>query len=154
MVTFKPLEESDYQLLLDWLQAPHIKKWWDDGDDTIEKVTKHYSSDPDTTFRFIIQNSNQQFGYIQYYLLPENAVGVDLFVAETEYLNQGFGTDAVVSFIDKLVTEHNPSKIVIDPAPENGRAIRCFEKSGFMFDRIGLGADNKPAYFMVMERDA
>lgn len=28
-ITFKALHESDFPLLLKWLKAPHVKKWWD-----------------------------------------------------------------------------------------------------------------------------
>lgn len=27
-ITFKPLHESHFPLLLKWLESPHIKKWW------------------------------------------------------------------------------------------------------------------------------
>jgi hypothetical protein len=27
-ITFEPLHESHFPLLLKWLEAPHVKKWW------------------------------------------------------------------------------------------------------------------------------
>ncbi|NBO24779.1 MAG: aminoglycoside adenylyltransferase, partial [Chlamydiae bacterium] len=28
-ITFAPLAESHFSLLLKWLESPHVKKWWD-----------------------------------------------------------------------------------------------------------------------------
>lgn len=28
-IAFKPLTKSDFPLLLKWLEAPHVKAWWD-----------------------------------------------------------------------------------------------------------------------------
>jgi hypothetical protein len=28
-ITFIPLQESHFPLLLKWLEAPHVKAWWD-----------------------------------------------------------------------------------------------------------------------------
>lgn len=53
ILSFRPLIEADYPTLLEWLQRPHIKKWWDDGDDTLEKVVEHYAAEDDTK-RFIL----------------------------------------------------------------------------------------------------
>ena len=154
MVSFRPLEESDFPLLLDWLQRPHVKEWWDDGDDTLAKVSQHYSRDPDTTFRFVIQSDDSHtIGYIQYYLESGDVVGIDLFISELALLNRGLGTEVTTTFVNMIKEQLNPMKIVIDPEPENHRAIRCYEKAGFVLDRIGLGEDGKQAYFMFMERD-
>ncbi|HIE86424.1 MAG: GNAT family N-acetyltransferase [bacterium] len=154
MVSFRPLKESDYPLLFDWLQRPHVKEWWDDGDDTLAKVSRHYSSDPDTTFRYIVQSDDSSpIGYIQYYLEPDEVVGVDLLIGEPALLNQGIGTEVITTFVEMVYSWRDPKKIVIDPEPENIRAIRCYEKAGFVFDKIGLGEDGKQAYFMLMDRD-
>ncbi len=128
MVTFKLLEESDFRLLYDWLQKPHIKEWWDDGDDTLAKVAQHYSSDPNTTFRFIVKNENSHpVGYIQYYLKPKGIVGIDLFIGQPTLLSKGLGTEIVTTFLEMIAAQLNPVKIIIDPEPENLRAIRCCE---------------------------
>ena len=44
-ITFKPLNESHFPLLLKWLESPHVKKSWDqDVTYTIELVKEKYSS--------------------------------------------------------------------------------------------------------------
>jgi aminoglycoside 6'-N-acetyltransferase len=44
-ITFEPLHESHFPLLLKWLEAPHVKKWWDqDVTYTMDLVREKYSS--------------------------------------------------------------------------------------------------------------
>lgn len=44
-ITFEPLHESHFPLLLKWLEAPHVKKWWNrDVTYTMELVREKYSS--------------------------------------------------------------------------------------------------------------
>jgi len=40
MLSFRPLLPADFPLLLAWLSRPHVKEWWDDGEDTLEKVAR------------------------------------------------------------------------------------------------------------------
>ena len=43
--TFTPLAESHFQLLLKWLETPHVKKWWDqDVTYTMDLVREKYGS--------------------------------------------------------------------------------------------------------------
>lgn len=42
-ITFEPLHESYFPLLLKWLEAPHVKKWWDqDVTYTLELVKEKF----------------------------------------------------------------------------------------------------------------
>ncbi len=57
----------------------------------------------------------------------------DLFIGEEKYLDQGYGTEIVKEFVDYLFVTFNVTKMLIDPAKDNLRAIRCYEKAGFTF---------------------
>jgi hypothetical protein len=45
---------SAIALLLTWLSNEHVKQWWNDGDDTLEKVALHYGAEKPDVARFII----------------------------------------------------------------------------------------------------
>jgi aminoglycoside 6'-N-acetyltransferase len=77
-ITFKPLHESHFPLLLKWLETQHVKKWWDqDVTYTMELVRKKYSSyikgyklvdgQQKPIQAFIIHNNQNPVGYIQIY---------------------------------------------------------------------------------------
>jgi RimJ/RimL family protein N-acetyltransferase len=155
-LAFRPLTPDDYPLLLDWLQRPHVKEWWDDGDDTLEKVAAHYS-DPDAE-RFIllyrdpVTEEARPIGYFQYYLEEEGVVGIDQFIGEADLLNRGLGTAAVRAFLQLVIARENPRRIILDPEPENARAIRCYEKVGFRHYETVPTEDGKQAYMMKIDR--
>lgn len=154
---FRPMTPDDYPLLLDWLQRPHVKEWWDDGDDTLAKVAAHYS-DPDAE-RFILlyrdparPAEGRPIGYFQSYQEDEGVVGIDQFIGDADLLNRGLGTAAVRAFLQLVIARQNPRRIILDPEPENARAIRCYEKAGFRHYETVLTEDGKRAYMMKIDR--
>ena len=153
MFRFRPLTANDFPILLKWLSRNHVKQWWDDGDDTLEKVARHYGA-ADETARFVLVEANNEsekpIGYFQYYFAAENSIGIDQFIGEEDYLNRGVGTRAIKMFIELIKRKHAPQTIILDPSPENKRAIRCYEKVGF---RHYEGGENQTAYMMRLSLD-
>ena len=155
MVAFRNFRDSDFETMFRWLQKPHVKEWWDDGDDTIEKVIDHYSKETDVVSRYILQSDiHEPIGFFQFYFESEGVVGIDQFIGEESLLNKGIGTEAVKIFVEMINSDLNPNVIIVDPEPGNKRAIRCYEKVGFHFTEVSVGENGKEAYFMRMERDA
>ncbi len=146
MIHFRPICSNDFILLLDWLQRPHVKKWWDEGDDTIDKVTAHYSSDTKNTKRFIVEFDGEDAGYFQYYRFDYRHIGADQFLADRDGLSKGIGTRCLLAFIDLIIANEGPEIISVDPHPENQRAIRCYEKCGFVHD---ASRSASTTYFMI-----
>jgi ADP-ribose pyrophosphatase YjhB (NUDIX family)/RimJ/RimL family protein N-acetyltransferase len=151
-ITFEPLHESHFPLLLKWLETPHVKKWWDqDVKYTLELVREKYGSyvkgykledgQQKPIQGFIIYSSQNPVGYIQIYNaydfprsmsllgLPENLGAFDIFIGEAAVLQQGLGSKAILEFLrqhGKLYTH-----IFVDPDSNNVAAIKAYEKAGF-----------------------
>lgn len=151
-ITFKPLHESHFPLLLKWLEAPHVKKWWDqDVTYTMDFVHEKYSSYvkgnkleggmQKPIQAFIIYSDQNPVGYIQiynaYYFprskallgLPSNLGAFDIFIGEEEVLKQGLGSKAISQFLELHGNQY--SYIFADPDSNNLAAIKCYEKAGF-----------------------
>jgi RimJ/RimL family protein N-acetyltransferase len=154
MFEFKPLTADDFPLLLEWLSKEHVKEWWNDGDDTLEKVALHYGRNDDTV-RFILleteKGDKKPIGYFQYYFATDNSIGIDQFIGEEEFLNRGVGEQAIKMFVEMITRRHRPNWIVLDPSPENKRAIRCYEKVGFKHYETERKGDGSSAYLMRLE---
>ena len=152
ILEFEPLTKSHFPLLLKWLEAPHVKKWWDqDVTYTLDLVHEKYRSYvkgykladgiQKAIQCFIIHNNQTPVGYVQLYNaydflrshpltdLPENLCAFDIFIGEAECLKKGIGSRA----IDQFLKEHAAgySHIFVDPANDNIAAIRTYEKAGF-----------------------
>jgi RimJ/RimL family protein N-acetyltransferase len=59
-------------------------------------------------------------------------LGIDLFLADEARLNQGLGTRLIEAFVSKLFQDLSVWRIQVDPDPTNGRAIRSYQKAGFV----------------------
>ena len=158
MISFQPLTAEDFPLLLSWLAKPHVKAWWDDGDDTLEKVAASYEDEPGTE-RFLISyqespsESVSPIGYIQSYQEEDGGIGIDLFLGEERFLHRGIGTQVLQSFLQQMIDRHAPPYFIIDPQLENTRAIRCYEKVGFRHITTVMNEAGKLAYMMRLDRD-
>lgn len=148
-IDIRPLDAGDYPLLLTWLQQPHVREWWDDGDDTIEKVAASFGDD-DGCERYLIMADERAVGYIQSYWVEGNSAGLDLFIGEPDAVGRGLGPQVIRAFIARELAPRNPARIIIDPDPANRRAIRCYTKAGFRHYATVLNDEGKPAYMMEL----
>ncbi len=151
---FRVFTTDDFPLMLEWLSKAHVKEWWNDGDDTLEKVARHYGMKDDVA-RFILVDvdrcNEKPIGYFQYYFVPDGSTGIDQFIGEEDYINKGVGERAIRKFVDLVMKEHEPTGIILDPSPDNKRAIRCYEKVGFRHYTIEKAENGEVAYMMRLE---
>lgn len=150
-ITFLPLDQSHFPLLLAWLQAPYVKAWWDkDVVWTPELVqakygeyAKGFKTEDGIQKKiraFVICSDGLPIGYIQTYNaydfkrskpltgLSEDLGAFDMFIGEASYLNKGLGSRALALFLDTY-SEHKYT--FADPDCDNLAAIRAYEKAGF-----------------------
>ncbi len=152
-INFEPLKEKDLPMLLEWLLREHVKEWWDEGEDTIEKVRTAYAPEVGVSryVMFVKYSPNEgrrAAGYFQHYKAGNDVVGIDLFIGEPDLINIGLGTEALKRFVLLISERESPAKIVLDPDPENLRAIRCYEKAGFRHYETVRSSDGKESYMM------
>jgi RimJ/RimL family protein N-acetyltransferase len=147
MFRFRHLSPNDFPLMLEWLSAKHVREWWNDGDDTLEKVAAHYGA-VDETRRFLLLDDEKPIGYFQYYFAENNSIGIDQFIGDETYLNRGVGEKTIKMFVELIAEKHNPAFIILDPSPENARAVRCYEKVGFCHYETRKLENGEAAYMM------
>ena len=152
---FQPLDESHFDLLLRWFEAPHVKKWWDqDIVYTAELVREKYASyvkgykqingvnRPIHAYLFYADKTAA--GYIQIYRahdfshrkqLDEKHLklgAIDLLIGEESCLGQNLGSKAIIEFLNRHGSAY--SHIVVDPDWNNVAAIKCYAKAGFRME--------------------
>ena len=152
MFKFRLMVSGDFPQMFEWFSKEHIKQWWNDGDDTLEKVALHYGEKSDDVKRFILvemkEGCEKPIGYFQYYFAPDNQIGIDQFIGEENYIDKGVGEKTIKMFIELIMRRHKPNAIVLDPSPDNIRAIRCYEKVGFEHYETKKTEDGNSAYLM------
>ncbi|MGD0354376.1 MAG: GNAT family N-acetyltransferase [Dehalococcoidia bacterium] len=78
-----------------------------------------------------------------------NSVGeIGILIGEKTYWSQGYGTDAVKTFVTHIFETSEINRIILRTLNWNSRAQRCFEKCGFQ----AFGNLSKGGYdFMLMD---
>jgi RimJ/RimL family protein N-acetyltransferase len=151
-ITFMPLTESHFPLLLEWLEKPHVKAWWDPNvkwtlaliQEKYSDYVKGYKLDngiPKPIKAYIICAEDKPIGYVQIYNaydfprepplsgFPKNLGTFDIFIGNEKYLKRNVGSKAIIKFFN--LHAHQYSQIFVDPDPSNIAAIKCYEKAGF-----------------------
>lgn len=80
-----------------------------------------------------METGGELVGPIQYHEEDEpdfRHAGVDIFLAGRAQ-GRGLGTDAVRTLARYLIDERGHHRLTIDPAADNARAMRTYEKVGF-----------------------
>ena len=158
-IDFKPVTKGDLPRLLSWFAEPHVAAWWGEPGEEVALV-RDMIDGLDSTRPFIIQLDGQPVGYLQYWSLgelqteewvedhpwltafPPEAVGIDIAIGEPNLTGHGIGPAALGLFARRLVDSGYPI-IVMDPDPDNDRALRAFEKAGFApVSEPGIGGDD------------
>ncbi len=141
--TFRPMTNADLALIQRWLETPEVQRWWGDPDEQYELVSSDLTH-PDMD-QFIVSYDSRAFAYIQCYALstwnqgfgvqPAGTRGIDQFIGEPDLLGCGHGSNFIRQFVEDLLLNGKP-RIVTDPDPTNARAVRAYEKAGFLRDRL------------------
>jgi RimJ/RimL family protein N-acetyltransferase len=169
-ISLRRLRSSDLDLLHRWLNAPHVRRWWYDEGTSRKEIEDHYLpriEGRETVKPFMILHQNHPIGYVQSYPISdeddegyarlvdvEHSAGVDLFIGEPAYAYRGLGRHIIRAFISVHVFPDPGVKVcVIGPEPENGAAIRAYEKAGFRFFKtIQVPRIPEPEYLMMLTR--
>ncbi len=173
-IIFRPLAEADLTLLHRWLNTPHVSQWWEVNG----KINPDYSAvsgkfmprirglEPVNCFlvlydtrpvAFIESCRMEDFPTEKAALrIPANAVGVDTFIGETDFLHKGFGAVYIRKFLKEIIfREPGINSCIVDPEPANKIAVRAWEKAGFNFShQVWNGEDKVMPQIMTVSREA
>jgi aminoglycoside 6'-N-acetyltransferase len=143
---FRAMEMGDLPLMHEWLQRPHVRRWWRKGE-TYEQVVDIYSpaiEGWDPTDLYFVLLDGREIGFIQTYLVmdyPEYAsligvgegtAGVDLFIADPALTGRGIGSEILRRFVSRIIfASETTRRCVAGPEAANVASTRAFEKAGF-----------------------
>lgn len=166
VVSLRLMTEQDLTMLHEWLNRPHILEWWKDDCLSLAEVRKHYmpsSLAQENVTPYIGLLNGEPFAYAQSYIAlgagdgwwedetDPGVRGIDQSIAYPQLLNKGLGTKLVQAMVNLLFSDPQVTKVQTDPAPENLRAIRCYEKAGFRQVKTITTPDG-PAIYMLRNR--
>ncbi len=169
-VTLRPMTERDLPMLHEWLNRPHIAEWWggDETRPTLEEVRQHYLPRvlaEEAITPYIAMLGHEPIGYAQSYIAmgsgdgwwedetDPGVRGIDQLLANPEQLGKGLGTRLVRGLVELLFADQAVTKVQTDPTPRNLRAIRCYEKAGFVQHKV-ISTPDGLAVYMIQTRQS
>ena len=131
-----------------WLRRPHVARWWLDPP-TLLELERDYlprAKNESSTRAYIALLAEEPIGFIQSYVAlgsgdgwweletDPGTRGIDQFLANSDQLGRGLGSTMVNAFVELLFQDPAVTKVQTDPSPDNVRAIRSYQRAGFVID--------------------
>jgi aminoglycoside 6'-N-acetyltransferase len=158
--SFRPVGEEDLGMLRQWLEAPHVARWWGDVDDSLGEIRSHMA-EGSTVEAFIVALDDAPFAYIQSYDMdreighpyapqPAATFGIDQSIGIESLTGKGHGPAMMRAFCGRLFSA-GARRIITDPETTNDNAIRAYEKAGFVKNRI-ITSEYGTVWLMTLDR--
>ena len=131
LVQLRPAHRADIADLVRIRRLPEVYERWRGGDDMVAAVEDDLG-DPKVT-AYVIVFERKVVGLVQWEEEQDpdyRHASVDIYVDPAVH-GRGVGTDAVRTLVRHLLVDRGHHRVVIDPAADNGAAIRSYEKVGF-----------------------
>lgn len=137
--SFRLASRDDLPRLRRWLSAPDVARWWGNPTEQFELLRADLI-EPRMTMR-IVSFNGRPFAYAQDYEvhawpqahlahLPQGSRVIDSFIGWPSMIGRGHG-QAYLRLLAELLCAEGAPLVMIDPAEENLRARRAYEKAGF-----------------------
>jgi RimJ/RimL family protein N-acetyltransferase len=146
-VTLRPATLKDRKPIFDWLTNSDLTKFmmgpptypdspiptWDD----FQNDYKEYffdGSQPLMGRCFIIEVNSEPIGQINHdkIYMSDFSTELDIWLKCIEYMNKGYGSDAIITLCNYLTKEFKCRKFIIAPSKRNIGAIKAYKKAGFI----------------------
>jgi aminoglycoside 6'-N-acetyltransferase len=127
LVSLRPVSPADLPALLAILEEPAVASWWRRAE--WERVDEKDA----ITLVIELKAAGAIAGCIQYSEESDPdyfSAAVDIFVG-TAAQGRGVGPDAMRTLIAWLFDVRGHHRLTVDPAAENARAVRVYERLGF-----------------------
>lgn len=141
-ITVRPWHEADLPLVAKWMSDPRVLKYFGGRDDASDEARMREVFAEDTPdHRCIFSLAGESIGYIQFcpmdrgefgFPVHERVWGMDLYIGEPALWNRGIGARLVRAGAEHLLARGFADRVTIDPEAWNLRAVRSYEKAGFV----------------------
>lgn len=151
LFSFRQVEKADHALAKDWLHTPHVNEfYYGEGlQNTLNNLAlsvngKHHNGRytfyhwigfyDKTPFAFLMTSPiegpyDPSDPYNKWQQSGERIITLDLLIGESAFLGKGLSCPMITSFLEQHCAEM--TKILIDPAQNNPKAVHVYEKAGF-----------------------
>lgn len=138
-VYLRSVEKRDVSIFSSFASDKEIRRY--DGGNTIypstEYIIQHFDElmNIDRKTLSIINEKGTLVGYVTYkeYKDTSNVYSIGITIGSL-YWNRGYGQDAINVLLNYLFMYRNAQRIELEVVSYNERAIRCYERCGFIIE--------------------
>ncbi|MCI2422943.1 acetyltransferase [Saccharopolyspora sp. K220] len=176
MISWRKLTEEDFPLLRQWLQQPHVARWWN-HETSAEAVARDFGAaarGEEPSEDLLVFFDGQPVGLVQrsrYGDYPEyldelapilnvhrEAVSIDYLIGDPQRIGKGLGTRMIRSIVEATWEDFpNAPSVVVPVSAANRASWRALEKAGLR--RVAEGQlepdnpiDNRDHYVYLIDR--
>jgi aminoglycoside 6'-N-acetyltransferase len=148
-------------MLAVWLETPDLREWW--GDPAEQLALLREDLDQPLMDQRIGTLDGRPFAYLQSYPCgawgapqfagyPDATRAVDMCIGVPDLIGRGHGAAILRLYARSLIAAGAPA-VVIDPDPENLRAVAAYRRAGFCDRGIRPCEDGDPVIVMDFSAD-
>jgi aminoglycoside 6'-N-acetyltransferase len=142
--------DADVELLVAWHADPEVSRFWDDETFTEAQIRERLRRrDVDA---YIVELAGSAIGYVESWRDADGSSGLDMFLIP-EARGAGYGPDAARTLATYLRDEGGWQRITVDPYLWNERAIRAWERAGFVRDAERPADEEHSSAWLLMVFD-
>lgn len=146
-VILRELIDKDIPLFKEWLNEPHVAEWYHDPLDWIDEVEKR-NSEYKWIHHYIVESNGEPIGFCQYYEYCNSGevwhgstqiggtYSIDYMIGNTSYLKIGLGKEIIKHLIERIKSEKNAKRVIVQPESENKPSCNTLLSCGFHFDEV------------------
>jgi len=142
----RPLYDNDIVLLGGWLEASHVKPWYEHPEDWLHELNNRHGEFSFIT-HLIAEVEGVPIGFCQYYDMfygqehedwlnintPSVMFSIDYLIGESEYLHKGLGQKMIAQMLDML-RDKGIKTVVVRPDGDNAKSNRALEANRFVWN--------------------
>ncbi|MDR0969529.1 MAG: GNAT family N-acetyltransferase [Lentimicrobiaceae bacterium] len=148
-IIFRPIEDTDIELIEKWLMKPYIKTWFSPINEWIDEICKRKDAFSWLN-HFMVFVQEKPIGFCQYYdcfdtnnledwydvTAPNAVYSLDYLIGEENYLGKGYGK-TIIKLLTEKVVSLGASRIIVNPDHDNEKSIGVLKANGFALSADG-----------------
>lgn len=141
-IRIRQMMEEELELLLEWTNTPDVIPFWYGKELTLKELsddwtTEYFMEDDDSGRCFIIEYREKPIGMINHNGKErDSSCEIDIVIGESTQWSKGLGSRVLKLFCNAIFREMDASKIFVVTSSTNPRAIRAYQKAGFILGEI------------------
>ncbi len=146
------MSADDLPVVADWLQEPHVARWWLSGttaEAELEELRARVCGirDQKTRMLTVIERSRghgaSRIGWCQWYPYDAYPIearaigahredcGIDYAIGDPAAVGRGLGTQLIGALLDEIRRHRPGCGVIVDPDASNTASRRVLERNGF-----------------------